>query len=105
MHTSVQDYQVLRVLRDYGLDILGKDHSNKCIVHHAAIHGTVSNGLVAALPKRSIRSFCEPDCESLTPLMYAERSASQNEDGDEISNDQRWQVTLDLLHMMENYTG
>jgi hypothetical protein len=92
-------------LRDYGLDILGKDHSNKCIVHHAAIHGTVSNGLVAALPKRSIRSICEPDCESLTPLMYAERSASQNEDGDEISNDQRWQVTLDLLHMMENYTG
>ncbi|KAJ6096147.1 hypothetical protein N7486_006893 [Penicillium sp. IBT 16267x] len=104
MHTPVRDCQVLRVLRDSSLDIFGKDHSNKSILHHAAIHGTVSSGLVAALPKCSIRSICEPDCESLTPLMYAERSASQDEDGDEILNDQRWQVTLDILHMMENDT-
>jgi ankyrin repeat protein len=105
MHTTVQDCQVLQVLRDSGLDIFGIDNNKKSILHHAAIHGTVSRELVGTFSSCSIHSLCEPDCENLTPLMYAERNARQDDHGAETLDGERWQITLDLLQMMENDAG
>ncbi|KAJ5604951.1 hypothetical protein N7510_010105 [Penicillium lagena] len=102
MHSSVEDGQVLQVLQDFNLNILAKDHSNKSILHHAAIYGTVSQRLVASLPNHSVRSLCEPDYDGLTPLMYAKKKcASEAEVEDEFLNDQKWQTSLDLLRKME----
>jgi hypothetical protein len=47
MHSFVEDYQVLRILEYSGLNIFSKDHSEKSILHHAAMHGSLCPETIA----------------------------------------------------------
>lgn len=100
MHSFVEDCEVFRNLKHSGVDIFSKDHSKKSILHHAAIHGSLGEKVVAALHDYHGSDLYQPDIDGMTPLMYAEKRASEQiEDENLVGEGSR--ITLEFLRKME----
>ncbi|KAJ6178059.1 hypothetical protein N7519_008520 [Penicillium mononematosum] len=100
MHSFVEDCEVFRILKHSGVDIFSKDHSNKSILHHAAIHGSLGEKVVVALHDYHGSDLYLPDIDGMTPLMYAEKRASEQiEDENLVGEGSR--ITLEFLRKME----
>jgi ankyrin repeat protein len=77
MHSFVEDYQVLRILKHSGLNMFSKDHSNKSILHYAAIHCSLGEILIASLHDCSFLGLYQLDLDGLTLRLYAEKCACE----------------------------
>ncbi|KAI9931980.1 hypothetical protein AWENTII_010289 [Aspergillus wentii] len=76
--TSREAHQVLDVLMNAQVDISAKDADGRGILHHAAIHGSVTVEVLEFLYQND-SSFCPYDMDrhGKTPLSYAEEEASR----------------------------
>ena len=66
------DCEILEFLFDYGLDPAAQDIDGKTLMHHGAIHGAFTEGLVEFLEYREALDLQTRDTIGKTPLMYAE---------------------------------
>ncbi|KAI2734442.1 hypothetical protein DTO013E5_9989 [Penicillium roqueforti] len=96
MHSFVEDCEVFRILKHSGVDIFSKDHSNKSILHHAAIHGSLGEQVVAALHDYHGSDLYQPDIDGMTPLIYAEKRASEQIEDENFAREGS-RITLEFL--------
>jgi hypothetical protein len=96
----VEDYEVLRILKHSGLNVLSKDHSKKSILHYIAIHSPLGEKLIASLHDSSISCLYQPNIYGLTPLLCVERCIREQVKDGFLSSEDR-QRTLEFLRKME----
>jgi ankyrin repeat protein len=69
--------EILEFLFEGGLDPAAQDIDGKTFMHHGAIHGAFTRGLVELLQSRDIRDTETRDSTGKTPLDYAQEKAHQ----------------------------
>ncbi|KAJ9266774.1 hypothetical protein DTO212C5_6201 [Paecilomyces variotii] len=87
---------VLESLTAYGVDLEAKDKSGKSILHHGAIHGSLSSDILKYVQENSLLKVDEMDGEGKTPLLYASEAAEKEWPRDLFARD-RWKSTLENL--------
>ncbi|KAL1847874.1 hypothetical protein Plec18170_008284 [Paecilomyces lecythidis] len=99
-HLSMQNHTaelgVLQSLSEYGVDLAAKDNSGKSILHHGAIHGSLSSEILVYVQEKSLLKIGEMDRERKTPLLYASKAAEEEWPHDMFAGN-RWKSTLENL--------
>jgi ankyrin repeat protein len=84
---------VLLTLTEFGVDIAAKDSYNRGILHHGAMSGSVTQGVIDLLKESGSLSLHERDNDGRTPLSYAEAEAYLNRE----FTQSKQKLTLDVL--------
>ncbi|QGA16434.1 hypothetical protein EYB26_004101 [Talaromyces marneffei] len=102
MHNWIVEVEVLELLKEYGVDLNMKDKSAKSILHHGAIHGSISEELICVLQKYNIDGLDERDLEDKSPLIYAAEAANKERHWGTFKSD-RWKETWENLKQMQSH--
>jgi hypothetical protein len=98
---SEAEVEVLEVLKAHGVDLSLKDKLARGILHHGAIHGSISEKLICVLQRYNIDGIDERDLEDKSPLMYAAEAVSKKRHrGTFVSK--TWKKSWESLKQMEN---
>jgi ankyrin repeat protein len=85
--------EVLSTLNELGVDIAAKDSNNRGILHHGAMNGSISQGIIDLLRESGSLSLQDQDNDGRTPLSYAEAMLHK----DRGFSRSRRKLTLDVL--------
>lgn len=102
MHNWRAEVGVLEHLKMYGVDLSRKDRGAKSILHHGAIHGSISQELICVLQRYNIDGLDEKDMKDKSPLEYAEEAAKRKRDQDTF-HPSGWRETWENLKQMKNH--
>ena len=69
--------QVLRILEDSGVNMTAKHFNERSILHHGAIAGSISQGIIDLLQECGLSGLQHPDRHGRTPLSYVEEGAQR----------------------------
>ncbi|RHZ60776.1 hypothetical protein CDV55_105026 [Aspergillus turcosus] len=73
------DLAVLELLSAYGVDLAAKDNSGKSLLHHGAIHGSLTMEILNFIRPNDLLHPDDSDKEGKTPLLYASEAANKKQ--------------------------
>lgn len=99
MHAHNVNINVLQTLTTHGVDLAAKDNNMKSILHHGAIHGSLSKEILKFIQRNNLLHLDDRDTQGKTPLLYALEEANKKRSPDEFAGN-RWKHTLEHLHSL-----
>jgi ankyrin repeat protein len=103
MYNWKPEVEVLKLLKAHGVDLSLKDKDARSILHHGAIHGSISEEMICFLQRDNIDGICERDLKDKSPLMYATEAAKIKRRRLEETCPERWQKSYEAFKQMENH--
>ncbi|PIG80286.1 hypothetical protein AARAC_011254 [Aspergillus arachidicola] len=104
MHNWKAEVELLKVLSEYGVNLSATDKSGKNILHHGAIHGSVSKDILNFILQKNLINWNDQDEKGMTPFMYALEESKKPRHPDLFASD-RWQHTLENLSNLAGAEG
>ncbi|KAE8415238.1 ankyrin repeat-containing domain protein [Aspergillus pseudocaelatus] len=96
MHNWKLEIELLKLLSEHGVNLSSKDNSEKNILHHGAIHGSVSKDILDFILQKDLINWNDKDEKGKNPFMYALEESKKKRHPDLFASD-RWKHTLENL--------
>ncbi|GAB1198512.1 hypothetical protein APSETT444_007835 [Aspergillus pseudonomiae] len=104
MHNWKAEVELLKVLSEYGVNLSATDKSGKNILHHGAIHGSVSKDILNFILQKNLINWNDQDEKGMTPFMYALEESKKPRHPNLFASD-RWKHTLENLSNLAGAEG
>ncbi|OGM47366.1 hypothetical protein ABOM_003825 [Aspergillus bombycis] len=107
-HLAMRNWKVevelLKVLSEHGVNLSAKDKSVKNILHHGAIHGSVSKDICDFILQNNLMNWNEKDEKGITPFMYVLEESKKTRHRYLFASD-RWERTRENLSNLARDKG